>query len=113
MKREVFELDYTALETLRAIRDELIGLRTDLRPQASTPSDEALLQAILTYVGTLARFSAAELIETADVVLLAALGDRDAARLGRDLAEAEGVEVFGRRLVRRGKGSAGISWAFE
>ena len=102
---------------LRAMRELLERIeqntRQNFQPSEFDPADADLLREIAAYVGSLAKFSAAEILESADDRLRLALGDRDAACLGRELSNAAGCVVVGLRLTHKGRGVDGNVWMFE
>ena len=109
-----------ALELLRAILGELVGLRGDLVPQRRrlAPVDRAALEALLPAVGAAvgARiFSVAELRRHALLADQAALRDALARgggprRIGRLLGRGAGVAVDGMRVAAVGHDREGKLW---
>jgi hypothetical protein len=89
-------------ELLRAILDELRGLRADLRRQAAAaPIADRLVQAVHGLLGSEA-FTAAQLLALADSSLSTRLELRSVVEdiVGDDLERAGAGRVFGRFLAR-------------
>ena len=102
-------LPLTSSLLLREIRDEIRGLRSDLQAGNAPQFDAAavhLVREIHAYVGSLARFSASELLEQGDDELREALAGMGANALGR----LEGRNVDGLRVMRHGPGVHGWEW---
>jgi len=65
------------------------------------------------YIGGLAQFTAAELLDCAEEQLATVFGQRNAVEIGRAHAVAEGCVVRGQRLTREGRGVDGVVWTFR
>lgn len=104
------------VELLQQILAELRGLRGDIQTQGQSFRDagnDPLLAEIQAFIGSMTRFTAAELIDSGDDRLRAAIGGLDAKELGRALSSAEDCAVNGRRLTREPRGAEGNVWRFR
>lgn len=104
--------DVASAALLEQILRELqsIGRKLDRAP---APPPDPLIVEIHAFIGGLWKFTASELIATADPALAEAIGERSAGELGRMLRTAEGCEIRGQRLTFEGRSVDGNVWCFR
>jgi hypothetical protein len=102
------------LAAMRAVLGELAAMRPAKHAHASAAADTTLVASIVAVAGERV-FTAGELIEHAAVdaelcEALAAVGARNAKRLGKALRRMDGVDLGGWRIERVGQDRTGALW---